>query len=104
MLECAPVVRLALTQKVRLRKSSISAFAVLALEQPRHLAAARQRDQRKGVVVDGVGVDEAAAVALPHFLIAPTHGDAGGDDGADAGAADEIDRHPASRSARMMPR
>ena len=69
-------------------------IAVLALEEPCHLAAARQRDPREGIVVHRIAVDEAAPVAQPHFLLAPAHRDARGDDSSDARAADEIDRHP----------
>ena len=54
---------------------------------------AEQRDQRQRVVAQRVGVDEGHAEALDELLVGPARGDAGGDDGAHAGAADQVDRH-----------
>ena len=91
--------------EVRLAQILDQHVAVLSLQQPRDFAAARQRHEREGVIVHGVGVDEASAVAQPHFVVAPSHRDAGRDDRADARRRRRNRCGTrASRSARMMPR
>ena len=67
--------------------------AELLPQQPADLATGHQRDDRQRVVVERVGGDEGAAEALDHLRVGPAGGDAGADDRADAGAADEVDRH-----------
>ena len=67
--------------------------AELAAQQHADLAPGNQRHERQREVGQRVGVDEAALEALDEFLVGPVRGDARGQDGAHAGAADEVDRH-----------
>src|SRR5690606_32330740 len=63
----------------------------LALEQARHFASGRERDERYRVVADGIGFDEAAPHAFDQLAIVPFGGKARRDHGTDARAADGID-------------
>ena len=61
-------------------------------EQGLDLHPADQPDQRQRIIGERARLGEGLADALLRFLEAPAHGEAGGDDGAHAGAAYEVDR------------
>ena len=62
-------------------------------QQPGDAPAGEQRDQRQRVVAQRIVVDEGDAKTLDELVVRPARADAGGDDGAHAGAADQVDRH-----------
>ena len=87
------VVRFAVTQKKGRIRSSMSLSPKAVRSRRATWRPPNRETNGQGVVAERIGIDEGAAEALDQLLVGPARRHGGGDDGAHAGAADQVDRH-----------